>query len=135
MRKKKTPIFFPIDQSASEIFENSSDLDFFFEFFISFIDAFFHSQILKDNRYLLYLDEHEALICKQCECAINETTNEVRMHFRKQHKTISLSDRKSLTTSTSELRVTAPKQLNKSARLTQSIEGIKLQRKFECKMC
>src|SRR5436305_11319955 len=90
---------------------------------------------IEDNRYLLYLDEYQALICKQCECAINGTTNGIARHFRERHKTIPLAERKLLSKFTDEIQVKTPEHLTKPIDSSQRLKGLKLQQGFECQTC
>ena len=87
------------------------------------------------NQYLLYIDEYEALICRQCECAIAGAKSHVERHFRERHKTVALKDRKKLAQFADGLRVTDPRQLNVPKTLTKPIDGIRLRRGFECEKC
>ena len=88
-----------------------------------------------NDRYLLYFDEYQALICKQCEHAINGTANGISRHFRERHKIVQLATRKTLSRYGHQLRVTAPEQLFKPRNSTERIQGLKLQREFECQKC
>src|SRR5271155_2645566 len=80
---------------------------------------------IMESQYLLYIDDYQALICKICECAINETVNEVNRHFRRHHgKIIPLRERKSVSRFMDGLRVVAPKQLRTPGAPARPIEGL-----------
>jgi Orsellinic acid/F9775 biosynthesis cluster protein D len=86
-----------------------------------------------DHGRLSYLEEHRALICLLCEHAVG---SDVGRHLRRHHNmVIPLDKRKSLIESTRGLKIQDPNSIPIPKRMGVPIEGLKIQRGWECVAC